>query len=337
MFFTPKEPQKKVPYVKNKRKKPIKTKKEMEDPVAKILQTISGNNNDPQNQPFVRFPAVESFVATALDRKTMVLTGVLAKAHEIEQKPFNINADLLIINTPRINVPVNLGKRTAEGHTAIVLPSPEKFLKGYEAFAIFKEINWQDSLQSLLFNCSYLNAHQYPQTFVINTLSGILLQQSGLPAPKGSSNIKHLMVSMQPILGKNMTGATQSSLTLGALSPDQVKIGTIGNNINACFEFNDSIYQCAFAISDIKNPTALLQNMERIRFAATPKNSINMNAIASNFLSPQEVAKVAKPITLESIAQFINSKIDKQDPSMAIWSGAEIEDLRKFAADRANK
>jgi hypothetical protein len=338
MFFTEKEQQKKLPYVKNQPKKPMKTKKQMidENPIAKIIQTISYDNN-PQNQPFVRFPAAESFVATPLDRTTRVLTETIVRAHEIEQKPFNINADVLIINTPRINVPVNFGRKRGQGHTAIVIPSPEKFLREYEAITYFKEINWQDTVQSLLFNCSYLNARLHPQTFVINTLSGIWLQQSGLPAPTTSSNIKYFIMKILSLPGKGMAAALQPSMVLNTLSAEQIQRGKIGSTINVCFEFNDTIYQGIFAISDTENPTALLHNMERIKFAATPKNSINMNAVASNFLSPQEIARVAKPITLESIAQFINSKIDKQDPSMAIWSGAEIEDLRKFATDRMNK
>ena len=111
----------------------------------------------------------------------------------------------------------------------------------------------------------------------------------------------------------------------------------VGLNINVAFELNDNIYQTFFAIQDFENPDRLYQDMQRLGFVATPKRSVNINNLASIFLTSQEIARVAKPITLSSIAEFFDDKIDKQDPSMAIISDADDKALLDFVSQKARR
>ncbi len=319
-------------------------RKEVPDLTALILKTLTSHAT-PENQPFIRFPSAGSFVAASqteqvtrpdqpgktFTQKTEVLTKTMVKAHEIEQKPITINNDVnvVIINIPRINIPL-----TIKGSPTIIIPSPQSFLPGYEAFAVFKEINWQDTVQSLLYNLCHLNAHLYPHTFVIKTLSGIQLQQSGLPM-QGSSNIRNFIVQIKGIPGKGSTPPAPSVL-LGTIGDRDVQLGKIGMNINVCFELGNTLYQCAFAIRNVEDKT-MAQYINGLTFSAQPMQSVDMNAIMRSFLTPQEINKIAKPITLESIIDFIDSKIDRQDPSMAIWSEADTNALRKSMTGRVNK
>lgn len=306
------------------------------EPLQIILQTISSDDM-PQNQPFVRLPGAGSFEAVSLSKSTKVLTKAIVKAHEIEKKPIDIRSadiDVLLINTPRIGVPLNLGKETASGHTAIVFPSPQSFTPAYEAINICKEINFEGTLQSFLFHSTYLNARMYPQTFIVNTLKGITYQESGLSSQQGT--IKNLIIQMKSVPGKN-GGFTQPLVQSNPITQQDVKIGTIGLNVHVYFELNQKIYQCMFAIKNFEDSKNLSAYMKQITFNAQPIKSANMNMIASNLLTPQEITKVAKPVTLESIAEYFDDKINEQDPSMAIWSEADEKALLKFAKDHVKK
>lgn len=314
----------------------VKIKGKGQDPIIKIIRTISPESIQ-SNQPFVRFPGAGFFAATPISEKAKTLTQTIVRAHEIEKKPLDFSDEdigVLIINTSRIGVPLKLGKRAAKGHTALVTPSPKEFLPGYEAMYLFSEVNWQDTVQSLLFNISYLNARMYTQTFMINTLSGVLTQQSGL---QGSGQIRNFVMQMRGVAGNNFMIQNQPSMQLNPLTPQTVKAGHVGMNIQVAFEFNENIYQCSFAIGSIEKPDELSASIQRIGFTATAKKSMNMNALASIFFTPQEITQLRKPITMASISELIDDKIDKQDPSMAIWSEADTDALLKYVKQHRRK
>lgn len=314
----------------------VKIKEKGQDPIIKIIRTISPESIQ-SNQPFVRFPGAGFFTATPISEKAKTLTQTIVRAHEIEKKPLDFSDEdigVLIINTSRIGVPLKLGKRAAKGHTAIVTPSPKEFLPSYEAMYLFKEINWQDTVQSLLFNLSYLNARMYTQTFMINTLSGVLIQQSGL---QGSGHIRNFIMQLRGVAGNNFMIQNPPSLQLNPLTPQTVQAGHVGMNIQVAFEFNENIYQTSFAIANIEKPDELSAYIQKIGFTATPKKSINMNALASTFFTPQEITQLKKPISMESISELIDDKIDKQDPSMAIWAEADTDALLKYVKEHRKK
>ncbi|HLC07133.1 MAG TPA: hypothetical protein VJJ26_03015 [Candidatus Babeliales bacterium] len=287
----------------------VKIKGKAQDPILFILRTINPGALQ-ESQPFVRFPVAGKFVAAAVDSKIEVLTQTIVRAHEIEKKPIDLsnkNIDTLIINTSRINVPLNLGKKI---HTTLIFPSPKSFAPGYEAIYLLSEINYENTLQSFIFNCVYRNARLYTQTFVVNKLTDILYQQSGLPSKQGSIN--NFIMQMQSASDKN----------------------TMIANVQVVFEFDGNVYQSMFTIKDFEKAE---QATQQIKFTATPVRSTNMTTVVNQFLTAQEVTKLAKPIRLQSIAEFFDDKIDQQDPSMAIWTEADLEDLQKFAEQRAKK
>lgn len=319
------------------KQKELKIEGKSKDPIRLILATIISDDK-PQNQPFVRMPETGAFVATPVTENTETITKEMARTYESQRKPFDFSApniNVVIISTPRVNSLIDFGKKGTEGHTAIVTPSPASFLPEYEAINEFREINWQDTLQALLFNLSYLNARLYTQTFVIKTAKGILLQQSGLQDQQGAP-IKNLIVQMKSVSGVNKN-SSRPPMQLTPIAGQALVGSNIGLNINVAFELGDNIYQTFFAIQDFERPDQLSQNIETLRFTATPKRSMNMNNLANIFLTQQEIAQVAKPITLSSIAELIDSKIDKQDPSMAIISDADDKALRDFVSRKARR
>ena len=332
MFFTNPEE-----YVKRKEKK--------QDPIIKIIKTLSieKNERNPKNKgyieqslPFVRFPGAGFFEATSLNKQTKVLTQTMVKAHEIEKKPIDFSStpvDMLVINTPRINILLNLDNKRINSNTAIVIPSPKNITPTYEALNVFKEIKSNSSLPLFLFNLIHLNGKAYPQTFVINTLTGI---QTKLPGTQGLP-IHNLIIHTQGIAGTNNMGSEQPVVQYAPLTAHDVRTSRIGMNVYIAFELNNTIYQTVFAIKNFDAPDYLRTSIEALTFTSTPKQSVNMNALASNFLSSQAVAQLAKPITLESIAHYIDSKIDTQNPSMALWKEADEEALRTFVTDKAKK
>ena len=200
---------------------------------------------------------------------------------------------------------------------------------------MFKEIKWQDTLQSFLFNCSYLNNRLYPQIFIINKLNDVLLQQSGLQGRQGSS-INNLIIHMKSVSGVNRN-TSKPPLQLTPVAGQALVGSNVGLNIHVAFELDNNIYQTFFAINDFERPDELYKNMESLHFTATPQQSTNMNPLASNFLTPQEITQIRKPITLDSLAEFIDDKIDKQDPSMAIWAEADEKALLKMVQGKARK
>lgn len=170
---------------------------------------------------------------------------------------------------------------------------------------------------------------------MIKTARGILLQQSGLQDLQGTP-IKNLIMQMKSVSGVNKN-SSRPPMQLTPIAGQALVGSNIGLNINVAFEFGDNIYQTFFAIQDFERADELSQNIETLKFAATSKKSTNMNAIANNFLTSQEIAQITKPITLESIAQFMDVKIDKQDPSMAIISDADDKALRDFVSKKARR
>lgn len=318
----------------------VKRKEKRQDPIIKIIKTLSIEKNPrnpqqdqqvEQSNPFVRFPGAGFFEATPLNKKTKVLTRTMVKAHEIENKPIDFSEtplDMLVINTSRINVLLNLANKRMQNNTAIVIPSPKSITPHHEALNVFKEIKTNTNLPLFLFNFIHLNGKAYPQTFVVNTLTGVQLGTERLP-------IHNLIIHTQGIAGTNNRGSEQPVLQYAALTSQDIKTSRIGMNVYVAFELNNNIYQTVFAIKDFDEVNFLRTSMQTLTFSSTPQQSTNMNALANNFLTPQEITQVSKPITLESIAAFVDAKIDKQDPSMALWSDANEKELLESIQKKA--
>ncbi len=314
----------------------ITTKERRNDSIQTILKTVNLDDR-PQNQAFVRFPKAGFFKAIPLSKSTKILTRKIVQDHERERKPIDVRSadiDVLMITTRRIGVPLNLGKESSSGHTAIVFPSPSKFTPAYEAIHSFKEINFEGTLQSFLFHSTYLNARQYPQTSVVQTLKGIDYQQSGLPAQQGA--IKNFIIQMKNVSGSSPMTPSQP-MQMNPITAQDVKIGTIGLNIKVYFELNQNIYQCSFAIKNFEDPKNLYAYMKKIRFSSQPVKSAPIATIANSLLTPQETSKIRKPITLESITKYIDNKIDRQDPSMVVQSEDDEQALFTFTREHVKK
>lgn len=315
----------------------VKIKGKAKDPIPMIINTITWTG--PQNKPFVRFPHTGAFGASPLSEKTKILTQTLVKAHEIEKKPIdfsNKHIELLVVNTPRVNVPIILG------YTAplfnVIFPSPKNDISSYESIHIFKEINIESSLPRLLHNWIQYNVKLYKQTFVIDTLTGIWAQQSKLPEAQGKPNvIRNLIIQIEGITGNNLSDKVEPLVQFTPLAPQDIESGDIGANIQVAFELNGTIYQSMFGIKNFRDNYKVHQNIEKITFSPTPAQTTDMNLIARKFLTPQEMTQITQPITLQSIADFINSKIDKQDQSIATWSEEDTQALGKVIAEQAKK
>ncbi len=314
----------------------IKIKEKGQDPLVKILGAIIPENSK-DNKPVVRFPGAGFFAATPLSKKTKILTQTMVKAHEIENKPIDVsneNLEELIIQTPRINVPLKLGNL---GTTFLIIPSPKNITSSYESITVFKEINFGNNLPTLLLNLSLYNSKMYRQTFIIKKLTGIGYRQSDLLIKQNSSNgINNIIIQIEGVEGKNPTAPKSPAIASGILSSKDIQPNITGLIITTVFELKGTIYQSTFSIRDFTDLAALYRDIYNVSFDPLP-SSIDMNYFAERFVKPQEVATIAKPITLESIADFIDSKIDKQDLSMAIWSEADMQNLRKFATEAVIK
>ena len=311
----------------DKPKEFIKIKGEKKEPIAQILRTIipTMQNDD---QPFVRFPGVGVFDALSLDKNIKILTQSIVKAHEIEKRPIDLNdtnTSIIIIKPSRINVLFNLGK-TETGHPGIVFPTPKNIPSSYETFHVFKEINFENTLQSLLFNFIHLNARIHTQTFVIKKLTGIFCEKSGLSTKQGTTNTIHnLIIQIKGILGTSLKDPFSPSTPLTA---HDIKSDTMGANVEITFELNENIYQCIMGIKNFENP---LQNIfETITFTSTPIATMDMNSLANKFLAPQEVTKLKKPITLDSLVQYFDAKIDQQELSLFNQPDADNKALGEF-------
>ncbi len=57
---------------------------------------------------------------------------------------------------------------------------------------------------------------------------------------------------------------------------------------------------------------SFLNAMKVITFTSESVGKTNMEELATKFMPAQEIAKLAKPITLDSIVKYFDSKIDKQ-------------------------
>lgn len=281
----------------------VKIKEAKKDPVVAILDTIHSNMTE-ENQPFVRFPGAGVFGALSMGKKTKVLTQTIVKAHEIENKTIDASTmNVIIVNPSRINVPLNLGQITKSEHRAIVSPTPTSMTQYHEAIHIFKEIICKSSIQSLLFNFVYLNTSMNTQTFVVKTVTGVSI------TPHKTGIIHNFIVQIN-----------KQSMQLGKMSA----------NVQVAFELNGNIYQSTTAIQSFDNTNALYNIFEQITLVSQPEKTTDMNTVANKFLSPQEITKLAKPITLSSIVEFINAKIDTQAPSTFKQPDADNTALRKL-------
>jgi|GEM_PF-2099344 len=296
----------------------VKNKEKGKDPVAQILRTIVPNMQE-GNQPFVRFPGAGVFGALSLGKSTKKLTKTIVKAHEIENKSIdvsNTDINMVVIDAPRINVPLIFKKNS---NCAIVSPTPTTLTTTQEIIHVFKEINFEGTLKSLLYNIIHLNARINPQTFVVNTVTGLLKQ----PGP----NIRNLIIHLKGFAGEAPEMVSPTAIQANFLSPENIQYSRIGVNVQVIFELNNIMYQCTMGIKDFDNSTILQNYFQQIAFQ--PIKATNMNAIAGLFLTPKEIIKLAQPITLNSITEFIDDKIDTQQ-SLPESSPEAYEALRDF-------
>ncbi len=261
----------------------VETKKDKteQEPFAYVLSAIVPAMN-PQNQPFIRFPGVGVFGALSLGKKTKNITNTLIKAHEIENRPIDLsdtNIDLITITPSRINASLNFGKNM---HCAIISPTPALINPSHEAIHLFKEISFENPLQALIFNFISFNARIHPQTFIVKKVTGISIKQSA------TNVINNLIIQIKHIPGQ-----------------------TIRAHLEVAFEFNGNMYQCETEINNFEDPH-LAKFIYSLNFAPTT----DMNYLSKKFLTSQEIKKLKQPITLESIAQLIDKKIDTQQPSL---------------------
>jgi hypothetical protein len=288
----------------------VKNKEKGKEPVAQILRTLTPNMQE-SNQPFVRFPGAGVFSALSLGKGTKKLTKTIVKAHEIENTAIDVSSpaiNIVVVDASRINVPLIFKKNK---DCAIVSPTPTTIIPNYEVINIFKEINFENTLQSLLYNFIHLNGRIHAQTFIVNTLTGILHKESGLPTQPGQNSISNLIIHMKGFAGRAQGMTSTSAIQTNFLSPENIQYSRIGVNVQIIFELNNNIYQCAMGIKDFDDNKTLQEYFRQITFIPQPAQTANMNDIANQFLTPQEIAKLQKPITLNSIAEFIDSKIDQ--------------------------
>lgn len=299
----------------------VKIKGRKKEPIEPILRAIVPYM-EKTNQPFVRFPGAGVFGGLTLSKNTenktpsitQNLTETMVKAHEIENKPIKINnnTNTLIVNPSRINIPLNLGKNA---QCAIISPTSAIVMPPYEVIHVFKEINFENTIQLLLYNFIHFNAHLGTRTFIVKTLTGISYKQSGLPILPGKTNIIHnLIIQIKTML---------AWITMSA-------------NVNVSFELNGNIYECTINIENFDDPK-LLDNIKKITFTSQSAATIDMDSVANEFLSPEEITELAKPITLDTIAQFVDSKIDQLEPSIFQQPDTNNKALLEFAKQRAKK
>ncbi|HEX4068561.1 MAG TPA: hypothetical protein VHX42_00525 [Candidatus Babeliales bacterium] len=259
----------------------VQAKKYQKEPFSYVLSSIV-SDMDHYNQPFIRFPGVGIFGALSLSKKTRTITNVMSKAHEIENKPIDLSdteIDIVIVIPSHINIPLNFGKNR---HCAIISPTPAIMRTSHEAIHIFKEINFENPLQALIFNFISFNARIHTQTFIIKQLTGISIQQSL------NNIINNLIIHIQHIPGP-----------------------TIRARLKIAFEFKENIYECETEINNFEDPH-LAHFIYSLGFIPTT----DVTALAYKFLTPQEINTLKQPITLESIIQLIDAKIDVQQPSL---------------------
>ncbi len=275
----------------------VKIKKGKKDPIAQILGFLNPTKQE-ENQPFVRFPGVGTFGALSTNKNTKVLTQVIAKAHEIERKPINYSdkeIGSVMVNPSRIGVAINFGNNT---DCAIVTPTV--MTAQNQTIHVFKEINWNIQLQTLLFNFVRFNPKMHTQFFVITKLQ----------AKEG--NINNLIIKIDGMMGTGPQASPQPTTQTQLLTSRDIPIAKLGVNVQAAFELNNSLYQYSIAIKTFDNLDQILNNMQQLAFVTTN----NIQNVANTFLTPQEVNKLKKPVTLENVAQLIDAKIDIQEPSL---------------------
>jgi hypothetical protein len=184
----------------------------------------------------------------------------------------------------------------------------------------------------------------YKQTFIIKKLTGIWLQESNLPPQQNNSgDINNIIIELEGVAGTNPNAPEYPAIEFRGLFNQNIRPGTVGLRVKVNFESNEDIYETDFTIRNftaLNNPSNmqnLYNNIHHLQFKLLPKTGMDMVFLPTRFLQPQEYGQLAKPITLESIATFIDKKIDKQDQSMDIWSEADETKLLKMLQDRAEK
>lgn len=255
----------------------VKVKKYQKEPFSYVLSAIVPDMT-PQNQPFIRFPGVGTFGALSLGKNTKNITNTLVKTHEIQNTPIDLrNTDIKIITIMPSRITIPLVFGT-NTQCAIVSPTPATIKPNHEAIHVFKRIHFEGTLQSLIFNFISFNAKVHPQTFIIKQLTGT----------HANGTISNLIIHIKNIPGQ-----------------------TVRAHIEIVFELHDNIYQGETIINNFEDPY-LANFIHSLGFMPTT----DTKSLSNKLLTPQEVAKLKTPITLNTITDFFNTKVDTQQPSL---------------------
>jgi hypothetical protein len=265
----------------------VKIKEGKKEPIAKIIRALNPNETE-NNQPFVRFPGKGVFGALSISKNTKVLSERMVKEHETENRPIDMSdkdIGIIMVNPSRVNVAMNIGN-----NTDCAIATPTEMTKTKQTIRVFKEINWDIQLQELIFNFVRLNPKMHTQFFVVKKLQ----TQEG--------TISNLMIKIDGMMGTGPGASPKPSVQTQPLRSHDIPIAKLGVNVYSTFELNKKIYQYTVAIKTFDDLNEIRKNMQTISFTTT-----NINTVAQQFLTPQEINKL-KPSSLDALAQFIETK-----------------------------
>ncbi len=285
----------------------IKIKEGKKEPIAQIIRALNPNETE-NTQPFVRFPGKGVFGALSISKNTKVLTERMVKEHEAKHRPIDMSdkdIGIIMVNPSRINSSMNIGD-----NTDCAIATPTVMTKSQQTAHVFKEINWKIQLQEFIFNFVRLNPKMHTQFFVVKKVTDILYQQSNLPS--SSATINNLIIKIDGMMGTGTQASPKPSVQTKPLLSNDIPIAKLGANVNVIFELNNNLYQYNVALKTFDDLNEIVKKMKQISFSSQPLTTNDIQNVATKFLTPQEINKLKKPITLENIADFIGDKINMQ-------------------------
>lgn len=293
------------------------TKGKNVDPVVAVIKPLAYKEYTTENQPFVRFPGAGIFGALSLDKNTKILTQAIVTAHEIEKKPIDLSKteiNTVVVNPSRIGIPLILNKN----NEFIISPTPKGIDLSEDVIHHFKEIHYENTLPKFILSIINRNKHFYNQIFVIKKLTGITNTKTGaLPQSSIKHEIRNLIIRIKTVVGTFYSNDPDKKYPLETLiqttpisgkdEDEDMRGGEIGANIEVTFELNNDIYHCTLGIKSFKG--IYFGNDFIIKKASFGTNEEKQN-LASKILGEDAIAKLKQSITLESMIEFIDSRID---------------------------
>jgi len=280
-----------------------KVKGGKKEPLMPVLLALNPTQKE-TNQAFVRFPKKGIFRPIATGKNTEILTQTVLKKFEKQNQPINysnVDIGVVVIDLPRVTIPVTFGDNNDCG-----IVTPTVMTASKETIRIFKEITWNIQLQELIFNFVRFNPKMDIQLFVVKKLNGILSQKSQLPSSKDSS-VNNLIIRIDGMMGTGPQASPRPAVQTKLVTSNEIPLTKLGVNVNVVFEWNNKIYYYyAAAIKTFEDLKEVLNSMLQIPFTST-----TVDNVANKFLTSQELSKLNKPLTLEAMANFIDSKIKK--------------------------